>query len=96
MYDAQTIRNAELLYLEFRADQDQRQTWQFLRVTGYAVLAAMVGVLLASAVLTGLFRHSHPRATWDGARWSCPAGFAVYGDENEALSGKADFVHCIK
>ena len=34
-------------------------------------------------------------ASWDGHRFSCPAGLNLWADENEALAGK-DYAYCVR
>lgn len=60
------------------------------------ILAVLfVGVVLSIYFAFG-FSHRAPNAAWDGQSWSCPAGYSVYASEDEALAGKASFVHCVK
>ena len=56
-----------------------------------AILTLIVvwGAILAICVW------GNPRARWTGRQWTCPAGYVVYADENEALAGKAEYVHCV-
>lgn len=57
--------------------------------------------LLAVLLLGGCSRVTPPRhwiathATWDGARWNCPAGTDVYADETGAITGKPFDVYCV-
>jgi hypothetical protein len=34
------------------------------------------------------------RATWDGKKFTCPAGLFVWADQTEATEGKDDFAYC--
>ena len=63
---------------------------------------ALVCFLLVIALVMGLGMAldrqtaTEPVATWDGQRWSCPAGYDVYADEQEARANEPNFVHCVK
>jgi hypothetical protein len=37
-----------------------------------------------------------PQPSWDGSQWSCPAGWSVYADQQEAEAGSDKFVHCVR
>jgi hypothetical protein len=34
------------------------------------------------------------RATWDGKKFTCPAGLFVWADQTEATEGKDDYAYC--
>lgn len=56
-------------------------------------LAALVAVL----ELTACWQAAKPiHATWDGERFSCPAGTDLWASEPEALEGRSDYVYCVK
>ena len=52
-------------------------------------------IALALAAIACWHALREPRPTFNGASFSCPAGYDVYADEDEALAGQ-DYVHCVK
>ena len=56
-----------------------------------------ISAIAATVIVGGTLwiQHRPPAPVFDGAHWSCPAGFDVYADESEALAGR-NFVHCVK
>ena len=59
---------------------------------------ALVCFLLVVALVMGLgmaLDKQEPDASWDVAKWTCPAPYSVYADEQDARAGR-DFVYCVK
>jgi hypothetical protein len=60
---------------------------------GYGLMLGSAAAILACGFLYDWLRVPSP--SWDGSRWSCPAGWSVYVSEAEVRGG-ADGVHCVK
>ena len=58
----------------------------------------IIGAVLVAFSLGawGAWEHRPSHAIWDGQRFSCADGRAIWADESEALAGKPDYVYCIE
>ena len=61
------------------------------------ILLLSLAVAIGICWLAEVFRPA-PIAYYDAKTdsWSCPAGWTAYADENQALAGHSDYVHCVR